>query len=112
VVLLHGAGGTAALALGNTRWDALADREGILLACPEGTRPDPHSPPMFRQNPQTWNDGSGRGHTARAGIDDIGFLGALLDALVREHGTDPARIYLVGFSNGGSLAFRARCRPS
>ena len=107
VVLLHGAGGTAALALGNTGWAALADREGVLLACPEGTRPDPAAPPMFRQNPQAWNDGSGRGHTARAGIDDVGFLDALLTDLIREHRADPARIYLVGFSNGGSLAFRA-----
>lgn len=107
VVLLHGAGGTAALALGNTGWGALADREGVLLACPEGTRADPVSPPVFRQNPQAWNDGSGRGHTARAGIDDIGFLDALITDLVRGHGADPARIYLVGFSNGGSLAFRA-----
>lgn len=107
VVLLHGAGGTAALALSNTRWAALADREGILLACPEGTRPDPIAPPVFRLNPQSWNDGSGRGHTARAGIDDVGFLDALLTDLVRDHIGDPARMYLVGFSNGGSLAFRA-----
>lgn len=107
VVLLHGAGGTAALALGNTGWAALADREGILLACPEGTRPDPAAPAVFRLNPQAWNDGSGRGHTVRAGIDDVGFLDALFTDLIRDHGADPARIYLVGFSNGGSLAFRA-----
>ncbi len=107
VVLLHGAGGTAALALGNTRWAILADQEGILLACPEGTRPDPTAPAVFRLNPQAWNDGSGRGHTARAGIDDVRFLDTLLTDLVREHGADPARMYLVGFSNGGSLAFRA-----
>lgn len=107
VVLLHGAGGTAALALGNTGWATLADREGLLLACPEGTRPDPAAPAVFRLNPQTWNDGSGRGHTARNGTDDVRFLDALLTNLIHEHGADPARMYLVGFSNGGSLAFRA-----
>jgi len=107
VLLLHGAGGTAKLALGNTRWAALADREGILLACPEGTRPDPAAPPMFRQNPQAWNDGSGRGHTARAGTDDVAFLDALLRELIHDHRADPTRIYAAGFSNGGSMAFRA-----
>ena len=107
LVLLHGAGGTAALALGNTRWTALADREDLLLAVPEGTPPDPAAPPQFRQNPQAWNDGSGRGHTAHTGIDDVAFFDDLLTDLVRDHGADPARIYLVGFSNGGSLAFRA-----
>jgi polyhydroxybutyrate depolymerase len=107
VVLLHGAGGTAALAMGNTGWTRVADREGILLAYPEGTRRDPEAPPMFRQNPQAWNDGSGRGHTARQGIDDVAFLSALLTRLASEHGADPARTYLAGFSNGGSMAFRA-----
>ena len=108
VVLLHGAGGTAQLALGNTGWTELADREGILLAYPEGTRRDPASPPMFLQNPQAWNDGSGRGHTARTGVDDVAFHrgprgGRWSDAM----GADPARIYLAGFSNGASMAFRA-----
>jgi polyhydroxybutyrate depolymerase len=107
VVLLHGAGGTAELALRNTGWTRVADREGVLLAYPEGTRRDPDAPPMFRQNPQAWNDGSGRGHTARQGIDDVAFLDALLSRLVTSHGADPARIYLAGFSNGGSMTFRA-----
>jgi phospholipase/carboxylesterase len=31
-------------------------------------------------------------------------LAALLPALVREHGTDPARTFLLGFSQGGAMA--------
>lgn len=107
VILLHGAGGTAELALENTRWGALADREGLLLAVPEGTRRNPGAPARFLQNPQAWNDGSGRGHTARTGVDDVAFLARVIDALVGEHLADPARIYLAGFSNGASMAFRA-----
>lgn len=106
LLLLHGAGGTARLALGNTRWPVLADQAGLVLVAAEGTRRDPSSPPMFRQNPQTWNDGSGRGHTARAGTDDVGFLAALLDQVVVRCDGDPGRVYLCGFSNGGSMAFR------
>jgi polyhydroxybutyrate depolymerase len=107
VILLHGAGGTAKLALGNTGWADLADRDGILLAYPEGTRRDPGSPPMFLQNPQAWNDGSGRGHTARTGVDDVAFIAQLMQELISTRGADPARIYLAGFSNGASMAFRA-----
>lgn len=107
VVLLHGAGGTAKLALQNTGWADLADREGILLAYPEGTRRNPAAPPMFLQNPQAWNDGSGRGHTAETGVDDVAFLELLVLDLVATHGADPARIYLAGFSNGASMVFRA-----
>ena len=107
VVLLHGAGGTASLAMGNTGWADLADREGLLLVYPEGTRRDPAAPPRFLQNPQAWNDGSGRGHTARTGVDDVGFLRALIEQVVESKGVDPDRLYLAGFSNGASMAFRA-----
>lgn len=107
VVLLHGAGGTATLAMGNTGWSELADREGVLLVYPEGTRRDLAAPPRFLQNPQAWNDGSGRGHTARTGVDDVGFLRALLERMVSAEGADPDRLYLAGFSNGGSMTFRA-----
>jgi polyhydroxybutyrate depolymerase len=107
VLLLHGAGGTATLAMGNTGWTGVADREGLLLVYPEGTRRDPKAPPAFLQNPQAWNDGSGRGHTAKSGVDDVGFLAALIDALLGSHRVDPARLYLAGFSNGASMTFRA-----
>jgi len=105
VLLLHGAGGTARMALGNTQWPRLADRDGLLLVAPEGTRRDPHQPPAFRLNPQAWNDGSGRGHTARQGTDDVGFLAAVIAQVVTEYGADPARVFVAGFSNGGSMAF-------
>jgi polyhydroxybutyrate depolymerase len=107
VMLLHGAGGTANLALGNTGWAEIADRERVLLLYPEGTRRDPGAPPMFLQNPQAWNDGSGRGHTARTGVDDVGFLAALFEQVVATHHADPSRLYLAGFSNGASMTFRA-----
>lgn len=107
IVILHGAGGTAQLALGNTGWTDLADREGVLLAYPEGTRRDPARRPMFLQNPQAWNDGSGRGHTAELGVDDVGLIAALIEACVTSHHGDPSRVYLTGFSNGASMAFRA-----
>lgn len=106
VLMFHGAGASARLALGNTGWAELAVREGAVAVFPEGTRPDPSRPPMFRQNPQTWNDGSGRGHVARSGVDDVAFTAALLDALAARRAIDRARVYVTGFSNGASLAFR------
>jgi polyhydroxybutyrate depolymerase len=106
VLMFHGAGATAAIAMANTGWAALAAREGFVAVFPEGTPRDPDRPPMFRQNPQSWNDGSGRGHVARAAVDDVAFTAALLDALAARRAIDRSRVYATGFSNGAALAFR------
>lgn len=107
VIMLHGAGGTAEIAVSQTGWDRKGAELGFLAVFPEGTRRDPARPPEFRRNPQTWNDGSGRGHVARSGVDDVAFMDALIDALITTAGADPRAVFLTGFSNGGSLAFRA-----
>jgi polyhydroxybutyrate depolymerase len=106
VVMIHGAGATAEITAMQTRWNETGRAAGAVVVFPEGTPKDPTIPSEFRRNPQTWNDGSGRGHVARAAIDDVGFLAALLDQLVAA-GADPEALFLAGFSNGASLAFRA-----
>jgi polyhydroxybutyrate depolymerase len=107
VVFLHGAGGTAAWADGETGWSVVAAREGFVLVLPEGLPPDPNRPPRFLTNPPRWNDGSTRpGDPLHTDADDVGFLAAAIaDALQRADG-DPRRVYLTGFSNGAGLAFR------
>ena len=107
VIMLHGAGGTAGIAVTQTRWEKMGRVIGFLTAFPEGTARDPAQPAEFRRNPQSWNDGSGRGHVTRAAVDDVGFVAALIDALGAGFGADPTAIFLTGFSNGASLAFRA-----
>ena len=107
VVMFHGAGATAQIAADQTKFAALGAREGFVAVFPEGTARDPGAPPQFRLNPQTWNDGSARGHVARRATDDVGFTAALLDRLVEAGRADPSAISLAGFSNGASFAFRA-----
>ncbi len=92
--------------MSQTRFDRKGAEKGFLAVFPEGTARDPAHPPEFRRNPQTWNDGSGRGHVAKAAVDDVAFLFALIELLVSSGWADPAAMFLTGFSNGGSLAFR------
>jgi len=99
VVMLHGAGGSADFAAEETGWSELADAEGFAVVYPEGLPARRGKAPKFLTNPQEWNDGSGRGRQ-----DDGGFLNALLDELAPL--TDPARVYMTGFSNGAGMTFR------
>jgi len=106
VVLLHGSGGTGEWALRETRWDELADREGVVVVAPTVTRPDPTSPIRFFTNPPVWNDGSQRPPADRVSADDVGFIAKLLDELPRRFPVDPARVFITGFSNGAAMTFR------
>ena len=47
-----------------------------------------------------------------AGIDDVGFINALIDQMFSRFSIDPSRIYAVGFSNGGMMALSLACRLS
>lgn len=106
LLMLHGAGGTARYAIQETGWLETAARHGLIVAFPEASRPDPARPPQFLKNPQTWNDGSGRFHSGERQIDDVAFLDAVIDDIACRHPIDPQRVYLVGISNGCSMALR------
>lgn len=112
VVALHGGGESAGRFAAVTRLDRHADRDGWVVAYPQGTG-DPVDGEPGRQRRRSWNAGRCCGPARRDGVDDVGFLGALLDdvdAVLRSGGgraVDPDRTFLVGHSNGGMLAFRA-----
>jgi polyhydroxybutyrate depolymerase len=44
------------------------------------------------------------------GVDDVGFIGKLIDEAVTHDGLDPARIYAAGYSSGGFMAERLACQ--
>lgn len=69
--------------------DALAEREGFLAAYPDGV------------------NGGFNAFICCGQADDVGFLTALTDHLVRGWKVDADRVYLTGISNGGDLSFRA-----
>lgn len=108
VLMFHGGGGNATGIMNETGWDRLARQEGFIAVFPEGSRPDPDSPANFQDNPQTWNDGSGRINVGaiQRNVDDVGFVNALLDDLFTRFSVDEKCIYAAGFSNGAAMTFR------
>ncbi|MFD8542951.1 alpha/beta hydrolase family esterase [Streptomyces sp. NPDC059649] len=93
VIAFHGRGSTASYLREQSRLDADARARGMLIAYPEGLG-------------KLW--GAGTRATARRPDPDVDvrFAKALIDELVRTERADPKRVYVVGFSNGGSMALR------
>lgn len=100
VLVLHGGFGDALTAREMSRMDAVADREGFVVAYPEGI--DGH-----------WNDGreDQRG-LGTADADDVGFLRKLVDVLERRFEVDPERVYASGMSNGSMMCHRLAVEAS
>ena len=96
VLVFHGLGMTTRGAEWMTReaFNRLADREGFLVAYPQGVR-------------RAWNAGAQELVSwLWDKTDDVGFVAALLDTLDEEFHLDRRRVYATGFSNGGFLCHR------
>lgn len=93
LLLLHGRFGTGEQMLRLAGIDA---RPGLVVVAPDGHR-------------RSWASGRGMTPADRAGVDDIAFLRALVDAVVARHGADRARVFVAGMSNGGFMAARLAC---
>ena len=106
VIVLHGGGGIARAAMETNGWKYKADEVGFLAVFPDGSPPDPSRPGNFSDNPQTWNDGSGRWHSGMRDIDDVGFINALIDDMLTRFAADEGMIFITGFSNGASMTYR------
>ena len=99
VLSFHGGGGNARSHQRYVRTDALADREGFVVAYPEGSG-------GVGGKLQTWNAGTCCGRSVREQADDVGFVRALLDDLHRRLAYDRARVYATGLSNGAMMSYR------
>jgi polyhydroxybutyrate depolymerase len=98
VLVLHGLyGDGASIELRTKRtFDTLADRDGFVVAYPDGLAGQ-------------WNTG----HPGETNSDDVGFLSALIDTLAAEFDVDPKRVYVTGLSKGAAMTYRLACeRPN
>ncbi len=105
LIALHGGGGKGKHMRRLTQggFDRLADREGFIVVYPDGIE-------------RNWNDGRSREEVSyrahQDNVDDVGFISALIDRLVRELNVDPRRVYVTGMSNGAMMSHRLACELS
>jgi polyhydroxybutyrate depolymerase len=96
VLAFHGGGGTAAGMARLSGLDAVADAHGFVVVYPQGIG-------------NSWAGGKGDTPADEAGVDDVGFVDALIDRLVAEDGIDPTRVFATGMSSGGFMTQRLGC---
>lgn len=96
VVNMHAAGQTGQQHAALTHYDAVADAHGYVVVYPDGID-------------FSWADGRGASVPDRTGVDDVGFLAALVDRLTAEYAIPPGRVFATGLSAGGFMANRLAC---
>jgi polyhydroxybutyrate depolymerase len=96
VLNFHGFGSNANEQDRYSGFPALADREGFIVATPDGTN-----------SPRRWYI---YGEREAGYVDDFAFVEGLIDHLSASLCIDAARIYATGISNGGGMSAQLGCK--
>jgi len=97
ILALHGGGGTPDQFARTSGLGRVAAKAGYVVIFPAGTG---------RRGDRllTWNGGYCCGAAARTGVDDAGFLRAVIADAQTRYGIDPERVYITGMSNGSIMS--------
>jgi polyhydroxybutyrate depolymerase len=100
VVMMHGGFGSASQAEKSYGWNTEAASGHFLVAYPDGFD-------------KAWNAGGGCcGIPAKDGVDDIGFITAMVSAIEHSTGVNAGAVYATGISNGGIMAYDLACHTT
>jgi polyhydroxybutyrate depolymerase len=97
ILALHGGGGDPDQFASASGLARAANRAGFAVAFPAGTG-------RRGERLLTWNGGYCCGSAARKGVDDLGFLQAVIKDAADRFGVDGSGVYLTGMSNGSIMA--------
>ena len=95
VLDLHGSGGSAAGQAETSRFEALAAREGFLVAT------------LQADDGRRWNMPVTNGRA-----DDVRYVSDVIDHVAARACTDPGRVYATGFSGGARMTSLLACKLS
>jgi len=96
VLALHGGGGKGSKFEKSTTSGTLtaaADKQGVVVVFPEGID-------------KQWFDGRTEIVKKKDRHNDVGFISAIIDIMVKNYNIDPNRVYSTGISNGGFMSYR------
>jgi polyhydroxybutyrate depolymerase len=97
IVVLQPAGGSAGVMEVVTGLDREADRLNWLV--------------VYADSARVWSNGWDP-FTCCGVNQDVAFISTLIDKMEQEHGVDPARVYVTGWSRGAMMTYRVGCELS
>lgn len=100
LVMLHGRGGDAKQFAERTRMNEKADKEGFAVVYPNATKW------LDRKDLSAWDAANGLVPPG-ARANDVQFLRSVIDQSESQLAVDPSRIYMIGHSSGGMMAYLA-----
>ena len=99
VVNMHGLTNTPALQAQFSQMNPVADANGFVVVYPAGLN-------------ASFNAGNCCGESALTGVDDVGFVRAVVADAESKICIDQKRVYETGFSNGGMMAYELACNAA
>ena len=107
VVALHGGLGSAAQFEANSGLSEYAESNGFYVVYPNGIAAVENQVGL-----QTWNAGDCCGPASRINVDDVSYIKSLVKQLKSSYSIDSNRVFAIGHSNGGMLAYKLACELS
>jgi polyhydroxybutyrate depolymerase len=101
LVVLHGYTGNGPGTIEYMGIKAEAEKRGFLYLGPDGTKDSSGN--------QFWNASDACCNFAKTAVDDSAYLSKLIEEVSKEWNVDKKRVFLVGHSNGGFMAYRMAC---
>jgi polyhydroxybutyrate depolymerase len=104
IIALHGYTANTPYADSYFQLSKVADQKGILTIYPSGSK-DSNGYLFWNATPACCNFDAST-------VDDEAYLLSIIDSVSRDYPVDPARVYIIGHSNGGFMAHRMACNQS
>lgn len=104
VIMLHGFSSSGVIEETYLRLTAQSDARGFLYAYPDGT--------ANQMGQRFWNATDACCNFEPPMIDDSAYLSDLISQIGARYSVDPKRVFFVGHSNGGFMAYRMACDHS
>lgn len=105
VIALHGAFTDGAITEALTQFSPMSDRESFVVVYPNAN-PKGGIGVWDFFSPAVADAGKRADGRMATGRDDVGFIAALIEDLVKQKLVDPTRVYVTGISNGSYMANR------